>query len=89
MTLEPGNIGMPTILNIWEPGNTATPTIFEAPRQTGERTGGRVGRVREKRSGKAQIWEHVPGKHEHGNLGNKIETNAFLKMAPQAKPLCS
>ena len=33
--------------------------------------------------------EHVPGKNEHGNLGNYVNSNNFLKMAPQAKPLCS
>ena len=26
--------------------------------------------------------------NEHGNLGNNVKTNNFLKMAPQAKPLC-
>ena len=28
-------------------------------------------------------------KNEHGNLGNNVKTNNFLKIAPQAKPLCS
>ena len=28
-------------------------------------------------------------KNEHGNLGIKVKTSTFLKMASQAKPLCS
>ena len=28
-------------------------------------------------------------KYEYGDLGNKVKTSNFLKMAPQAKPLCS
>ena len=28
-------------------------------------------------------------KNEHGNLGSKVKTNTFLKMASQAKPPCS
>ena len=37
--------------------------------------------------------EHILGtcswKNGHGNLGIKLKTSTFLKMAPQAKPLCS
>ena len=28
-------------------------------------------------------------KNEHGNLGIKVKTSTFFKMASQAKPLCS
>ena len=35
------------------------------------------------------ILECRPGKKEHGDLVTKIKTRNFLKMAPQAKPLCS
>ena len=28
-------------------------------------------------------------KNKHGNLGIRLKTNTFLKMASQAKPLCS
>ena len=37
--------------------------------------------------------EHILGtcswKNGHGNLGIKLKTSTFFKMAPQARPLCS
>ena len=33
--------------------------------------------------------ELVSEKNEHGGLERKVKTHVLLKMAPQAKPLCS
>ena len=38
---------------------------------------------------KESILETCSWKNEHGHLGIKVKTSTFLKMAPQAKPLCS
>ena len=38
-------------------------------------------------SAKESILGTCSRKNEHGNLGIKIKTSTFLKMAPQAKPL--
>ena len=41
------------------------------------------------RLGKTSILGTCSWKNEHCSLGNKVKTNNFLKMAPQAEPLCS
>ena len=41
------------------------------------------------RLGEKSILGTFPWKNECGILGNNVKTNNFLKMAPQAKPLCS
>ena len=43
-----------------------------------------LGRLRKKCILGAGSW-----KNGHGNLGNQIKTNNFVKMAPQDKPICS
>ena len=40
-------------------------------------------------SAKESILGTCSCKNEHGILGTKVKTSTFLKMAPQAKPLCS
>ena len=40
-------------------------------------------------SAKESILGTCSRKNEHGHLGIKVKTTTFLKMAPQAKPLCS
>ena len=39
--------------------------------------------------GEESILGTCSWKNEHGSFGTKVKTNTFLKMAPQAKPLCS
>ena len=40
-------------------------------------------------SAKESILGTCSWKNEHAHLGIKVKTSTFLKMAPQAKPLCS